>query len=448
MKKELLKADDLKKIFDQKGFILTHMPKKPTRNRTKIHSTSCNNLKELVMERYGMNLDKKLGETNGQKYYHYDSFDEAMKEYPQAEPCKICNDGINDDGINDDGMKDDEITPLHYNISNYPADFTLEVLYMKWKNSEIIIPAFQRGFVWNLVQSSRLIESFLMGLPIPSIFLYTGADEKYLVIDGSQRLRTIFFFFDGFFGDISNSKSSRVFRLEGINPKSQYFRKTFEDFDDSEKRKLKNQILRAVVIQQLVPKDDDTSIYHIFERLNTGGTILKDQEVRNCVYSGKLNDLLIDLNKYPSWRKILGKPNINSRQKDVQLILRYMALFHNSDNYKKPMKDFLSTFMSKNRNADETFLENERKRFIKTCDVLIDRLGKKPLHPKGALNASFFDSIFVAFAKHCNSIQDDIKHRFEILKNDEIFQVKIGGATTDPEVVQSRLRIAEEKLFG
>ena len=319
---------------------------------------------------------------------------------------------------------------------------------MKWKNGDIIIPDFQRGFVWNLVQSSRLIESFLMGLPIPPIYLYMKADEKYLVIKGSQRLRTIFFFFDGFFGDASNSKSRRVFRLKGINSASQYFRKTFEDFDDSEKRRLKDQILRAIVIQQLGSKDDDTSIYHIFELMNIGGMILKDQEVRNCVYSGKLNDLLIELNKYSSWRKILGKPNIDSSKNDVQLILRYMALFHNSDNYKKPMKDFLSTFMSKNRNVDEAFLKNEKKRFIKTCDMLVEYLGERPLNPKGALNASFFDSVFVAFAKHCNSIDHDIKHRFEILKNDQKFQIKIDGATTYPEVVQSRLRIAEEKLFG
>jgi len=347
----------------------------------------------------------------------------------------------------DDDIQDDEITPLHYDISNYPADYTLEVLYQKWKNGEIVIPDFQRGFVWTLIQSSRLIESFLMGLPIPPIFLYIGSDEKYLVIDGSQRLKTIFYFFGGFFGEGSNSKSRRVFRLEGINSESQYFRKTFEDFDDIDKRKLKNQILRAVVIKQLDPKEDDTSIYHIFERLNTGGTILKDQEVRNCVYSGKLNNLLIELNKHPTWRKILGKPNPDSRQNDVQLILRYIALFHNSKNYKKPMKDFLSKFMGKNRNPTEMFLAEEKERFIKICEILIDRLGKRPLHPKGALNASFFDSVFVAFAKNLNSIPGDIVERFEILKATEDFQIKIGGATTDPEVVQSRLKIAKEILF-
>ena len=348
----------------------------------------------------------------------------------------------------EDDIQDDEITPLQYDITNYPADYTLEVLYQKWKNGEIIIPSFQRGFVWNIVQSSRLIESFLMGLPVPAIFLYIGLDEKYLVIDGIQRLRTIFYFFDGFFGEETNSKSRRVFRLEGINSESQYFRKTFEDFDDAEKRKLKNQILRAIVIKQLDPKNDDTSIYHIFERLNTGGTILKDQEVRNCVYSGRLNKLLIELNKYSVWREILGKPNIDSRQNDVQLILRYMALFHNSQNYKKPMKDFLSKFMGKNRNPTETFLAEEKNRFMKTCENLIKYLGKRPLHPKGALNASFFDSVFIAFAKNYRSLPDNIIERFEMLKANEEFQIKIGGATTDPEVVQTRLRISEEVLFG
>ena len=88
--KKLLKVNDLEKTFGQKGFILIHMPDKSIKNRTKIHSTSCKNLKKWIIERYGMNPDKKLGETNGQKYYHYDSLDEIMKEYPQAELCKIC----------------------------------------------------------------------------------------------------------------------------------------------------------------------------------------------------------------------------------------------------------------------------------------------------------------------------------------------------------------------
>lgn len=343
---------------------------------------------------------------------------------------------------------DEELTPLTYDISIIPADYTLEVLYSKWNKKEIVIPKFQRSYVWNIVQASRLIESFMMGLPIPPVFFYIQLDQKNLVIDGRQRLQSIFYFFDGYFGESDDSGRRREFRLEGINPESRLYRKRFQDFEDSDKRQLLNTVLRTVLVKQLHPKQDHTSIYHIFERLNTGGTSLQDQEVRNCIFSGKLNTLFVKLNKYESWRAFLGKPKPDVRQKDIQLILRYMSLFHNSSEYQKPMKDFLSTFMDFNKNPSDSFLEDEEFRFKQTCDLILKKLGPRPLNPKGALNPSFFDSVFIAFSKHLKSCPDNILERFEKLKNDPIFLKDIGGATTDTNVVQNRLKIAEHVLFG
>jgi uncharacterized protein with ParB-like and HNH nuclease domain len=343
-------------------------------------------------------------------------------------------------------LKDEDTTPLNYDIAIYPADFTLEVLYQKWRNGEIIIPAFQRGYVWTLVQASRLIESFMMGLPIPPIFVYIQSDQKYLVIDGLQRIQSVFYFLEGFFGLADNSGKRRVFRLEGINSQSRLYKKTFEELDETDQRRLKNSVLRVIQVKQMQPTNDDTSVYHIFERLNTGGTTLKDQEVRNCVYAGKLNSLLLALNEYENWRNIIGKPKLDSRQKDVQLILRYMALFHNSSKYQKPMKDFLSKFMSEFRNPSDEFLKNEELRFKKTCDLLIEKLGTRPFNPKGPMNASFFDSAFIAFAKN-SQYPSDIQDRMNKLKNDVTFQKFISDATTDREVVLNRLVLAEKILF-
>ncbi len=89
-KKELLTLRDLKDAVDSKqGFIVIHMPKKPTEKRTKIHKSSCSNIKKLFIGRYGVDLDRKLG-GNKQKYYHYDSFDEIMSDHPKAKPCSKC----------------------------------------------------------------------------------------------------------------------------------------------------------------------------------------------------------------------------------------------------------------------------------------------------------------------------------------------------------------------
>ena len=249
--------------------------------------------------------------------------------------------------ISESELKDEEFTPLKYEISIVPADYTLEVLHHKWKKEEIEIPEFQRSYVWKIGQASRLIESFMMGLPIPPVFLYVQDDQKYLVIDGRQRLQTVFYFFDGVFGEPDSRGRKREFRIEGINKENKWSKARFEDFDEKDKLQLRNTVLRTILIKQQDPKQGRTSIYHIFERLNTGGTSLQDQEVRNCIFAGSLNKLLVELNDYENWRKILGKVKRDTRQKDVQLILRYMALFHNNKKYKRPMKDFLSEFMEK-----------------------------------------------------------------------------------------------------
>ena len=346
----------------------------------------------------------------------------------------------------DSEIEDSESTPVEFEIATYPADYTLEVLHQKWKTGDIVIPKFQRGFVWKISQASRLIESFMLGLPVPQIFIYTDPEQKSLVVDGQQRLKSIFFYFEGFFGEEDKLGKRKVFKLEGINETSKWLNKTFNGFSEPDKRKLKDSVLRAIIIKQLNPKDD-TSVYHIFERLNTGGTLLKNQEVRNCVYWGKLNDLLQELNQYPTWRKLLGKPNLDSRQKDIELIVRYIALFHEGKEYRRPMKDFLSSFMKRNRNPSEKMIEHERERFKKTCDLILNTLGEKPFNPRGALNASVFDSVFLAFSKHLDSIPKDVKKRYERLKADEDFNKFTRSSTTNEEVVKGRLEKAEQILF-
>lgn len=347
--------------------------------------------------------------------------------------------------------RDAEITPLEYDLEFFPADFTIEVLNNKLQAGDIIIPKFQRGFVWKIAQSSRLVESIMMGLPMPPIFLYAQNDGRYLLIDGRQRLESISFFMNGYFND-KNTKRKKIFKLAGFNPDSYLYKKTYREFRDDTKRKFNNYVLRSIIIRQIKPKNDRTSIYHIFERLNSGGTALHEQEIRNCIYEGKLNTLLLELNRHSNWRKILNRPEIDSRQKDVTLILRYMALFHDQDNYKKPMKDFLSKFMEKNQNPSDRFINNEKKRFIKTCKLIIEKLGEQSLRSKHTLNPALFDAVFVAFAKNVEQCPNDIREKFERLMNtdddDNKFKKLITDATTDSDVVKRRLMLANSTLFG
>ena len=336
--------------------------------------------------------------------------------------------------------------PPDYQITTYPADFTLEVLHQKWQAGEIVIPDFQRAFVWKQAQSSKLIESFLVGLPVPPVFVYIEPQsQNYLVIDGQQRLKSIFYFLEGYFGGDSGG-TKRVFRLAGLNQDSRFLGKTFGDLREPDQRRVKNAVLRSFVVQQLNP-DDDTSVYHIFERLNTGGTLLSNQEIRNCVHSGSFVKFLVKLNDNPEWRKILGKESPDSRKRDIELLLRFFAM-RDISGYEKPLKDFLSKFMRKNRKVSEESFALSKQVFEETCKQLLVSLGGKPFHGRSGMNVAVMDSVMVAFSENLNNIPVDIKSRFDNLLNDDDFVTMTRQGTTDVAIVRSRFSQAKKVLFG
>ena len=341
--------------------------------------------------------------------------------------------------------EDYERAPPDYQIATYPADYTLEVLHQKWKSGDIQIPDFQRGFVWKQTQASKLIESFLVGLPVPAVFLYSErSSQKYKVIDGQQRLTSIFHYFDGYFGD-EKQGARRVFMLKGLNTESRFHEEKFEDLRDEDQRRLKNAVLRAFIVQQLAP-DDDTSMYHIFERLNTGGTLLTNQEIRNCVYNGRFVDLLKDINGLPHWRAILGKEEPDSRGRDIEFVVRFFAM-QDISAYRKPMKEFLSRFMRKNKDVRDEALTKNGQLFKRTCRSVIDALGKKPFHIRSGLNPAVLDAVMVAFSRHLDEIPDDISERYRNLIESGDFDQDTRRRTTDVERVRARFRQASQRLF-
>ena len=181
-----------------------------------------------------------------------------------------------------------------------------------------------------------------------------------------------------------------MFRLTGLNERSPYSDVTYSDLESKDMtafRKLNDSVLRAFVIKQLNPKDH-TSVFHVFERLNTGGTFLTGQEIRNCVYAGSFNQLLLELNSLSQWRNLFGKAAEDKRQRDVELILRFFALSHAAKEYKKPMKDFLSAFMYDHRDPGEATLRQFRAQFTETATALLKHLGPKPFHIRAGLNAN------------------------------------------------------------
>lgn len=333
-------------------------------------------------------------------------------------------------------LEDEETELPIYKIASYPADPTLEVLYQKWKRKEILIESFQRGWVWKAVQASRLVDSFLLGLPVPQIFVYKEpSSQKWIIIDGQQRLRTICGFFGGKLPDDSD------FYLRGVS--AQWEGKYYEGLKDTDAIRFRDSVLRVIIVEQQDPKDD-TSIYHIFERLNTGGTQLTPQEIRNCVSHGPFNDFLRELNKNSKWREITGVINPDVRMRDVELIVRFLALLERGDSYEKPMKQFLNKYMKRHRKVTKT--EPYAKVFLDTANKVIKSLGPKPFHLKRGINAAVFDCVMVAFSQS-TKIPKDIKVRFEKLKENPSFKDAISVHTTDVDRVTTRMKLARRVLF-
>jgi hypothetical protein len=358
--------------------------------------------------------------------------------------------------------EDDDINAsLHpYEVLTYPADYTLEVLVDKTTKEQIRITPFQRHYIWTQEQASKLIESFLLGLPVPPIFLYTDEDNRLIVVDGQQRLQSIVYFFGGIFRakDKLDRKPS-VFTLVGLHDKSPYLGMTYRDIESNDAaafNRLLNSVLRAFVIKQLQPKGH-SSIFQVFERLNTGGVVLQGQEIRNCIFEGPFNDLLLELNQYEGWRDILGTKRPDKRMRDIELVLRFFAVYFNVVNYEKPMKKFLNDFMELHKKLPNGEYEQFKTLFKSTADTIIQTLGKRPFHIRRGLNTAAYDSVFTAFAQNLDKFDlnnpdidyaSSLRSRYEALTNSLVYQRLISNATTDKDVVKSRLTLAQQVLFN
>ncbi len=340
-----------------------------------------------------------------------------------------------EDNLGDDS---DEVIPFKYSITSYGADYPVDSLFKRIDDGSIYVPPFQRGFVWTLKQASRFIESLLLGLPVPGIFLAKEQEtQKLLVIDGQQRLRTLQYFYNGIFAD-----SGREFALKGVQ--TQFNGVIYKLLPDEDRRRLDDSIIHATIVKQDEPSEDDSSIYHIFERLNTGGIRLQPQEIRACIYHGEFSDLLKRLNENKSWRAILGPANKNLR--DQELILRFLALYFSAEKYKRPMKAFLNSYMGKNRHLKFQSEEELCQAFVRTIEVAHKCLGSKAFRPKRALNAAVFDAVMVGIARRLargNILNcETLEARYQNLLSNDNFLTACQTQTSDDEKVNRRVKLA------
>lgn len=241
---------------------------------------------------------------------------------------------------------------------------TIQSLYQVWKDGDLIIdPVFQRNYVWNNKKASNLVESILLNIPLPIIFTASTGDKEE-VIDGQQRLTSIFAFIDGHFADGTKFKLAKNLKILGeeIGGKS---------FAQLEKH-YQNTIKKYPLFMVSISEDSQEEVkFEMFERLNTNITPLNAQELRNCLYRGAYNSLLKIMAQDKDFQYILNKPTFKNRMQDVELVLMFCAFYNTSpDHYRKSLSQFLNDEMRNHKILTDEKKELLEKQFKKSVRLI------------------------------------------------------------------------------
>lgn len=330
-----------------------------------------------------------------------------------------------------------------YDLSNYGIDFPVSAYMERYHDDETIyLPEFQRNYVWNKKQASKFVESLLLGLPVPGIFLYKEDNNKMLIIDGFQRLESL----SRFIKD-KEFNENKVFKLD---VESRFDDKSYDDLDDDAKLKLRNAVIHATIIKAENPQHVNyPAVYEIFERLNTGGSKLSPQEVRNCVSHGKLREALLELSETQDVKNLLKIGN--KRKKDEEIILRLIALTQNNQEYQGNMKQFLNAFMFSNRNLDDNKTKDTVNNFIEIVKFINNLNIDEVFRPKEQLSIATLDAVWVGIYKNYNFLinmsNDTIRKKVKELSDNSDFKESIKtGTTHNKESVRTRINLAIEFL--
>jgi len=350
-----------------------------------------------------------------------------------------------------------------FNITSWGADLTFRELITMYKEGELAKPELQRYYVWDKTEASRFIESLLLGLPVPSIFLAKGKREEKLIIDGYQRIMTVYDYVRGIF-----SKDKKVFKLSNTHKINSRWRgKAFSELEEPERRRINSSTIHAIIFEQRHPKDSDTSLYQIFERINTTGRTLTTQEIRNCAYQGSFNKLLFELNDNYQWRELYGSEEVDGRMRDIEFILRFIALAESDlealqkKQRQISMKKFLNDFMGSKESDNQKYLDKWQNNFIKTILYIHKNIGVHAFHnitSKGhdiyvnRFHPTIFDAVACATSIALKKTPDiDILNledkRLELLKMNE-FADLIYVRTTNVDRINARIAMALKYLFN
>lgn len=331
------------------------------------------------------------------------------------------------------------------------SDFSLRTITEMVENSSIdIAPHYQRRERWSISKQSALIESFILNVPVPPIYLSEDEYGIYSVIDGKQRITSI-----------TNFLTNR-FKLKDLQKFPELNGLYFSD--------LPRTIVNALVVRPyirvvtLLRQSDPNLKFEVFLRLNTGGEKLKSQEIRNVAYSGALNDLLYELSENPILREKLkitnDKSTAYSNMDDLELVLRFFTLFETWQEVGGVLSNEMDKYMLENRHPSEAKIEYLRSNFLNSINECVRIWGENAFYKptnggwRAQLISPLFDAQMVAVSILINQngiqrinypevVQERTRELFEL---DFEFVKAVSQATNNPANIKFRISRVYEML--
>lgn len=346
-------------------------------------------------------------------------------------------------------------------IRTKSLDISFNELYDMYKNGELTIsPDYQRLFRWEEEKQSRFVESLILEMPVPPIFVIEADEGIYELIDGLQRISSYLHFRGESLGEENEDGDTEgvedYLRLQGCDIVPDLNGLTFNELPKALQIKIKRSFVRMEVIK----KESETALkYHMFKRLNTGGELLSAQEIRNCtirLLGAKGMDFLEECSRNRDFINVIkriGREKFKTRY-DQELVLRFFATKNDIENYRYPVTEYLTRFLEKITTEEMAFdYDKERQVFQDTFHFINEQLGEDAFSGKtgaGAFRNEFilyyYDGIAVPLASlidqiNCCDCAASITARIEEIKFGQDIQSYKTGSVNG---VRNRIRLFTE----
>lgn len=316
-----------------------------------------------------------------------------------------------DEGYKADMNEPDKFIPSDVNITQVPTN--VSNIMERLENREFdLTPAFQRnGGLWNEKKQSQLIESLMLKIPLPAFYFDASKEDEWIVIDGLQRLTA---FQNYLVGNQQEDGSRKKSSFIGMQYLTDFNGKTFDDLPRQYIRRVKESSIVAYTVTQGTP---DEVVFNIFQRINTGGIQLNDQEIRQALYSGKGTDLLKELAERKEFQEATQFAVRSERMLDREYVLRFLS-FTEID-YKKEYKGNIDSFLIKGLKKANNFEEGDiirvTEQFVRIMNVCKDVFGKYAFRKynkdfrRGPINKAIFEIWAICFSELTNEQLEKIK---------------------------------------